>query len=346
VRRILTALVTLVLLVSVGAAGYWAGATAVVPPELPVESHATQTYVAEVGTVGRSADVPITAAWATAETLFGNADGVVTAVRHQAGTLAKTGDIIATVELRPVVVAHGRVPMFRALGRNTRGPDVRQFQALLLSKGFLKGKATGRFDRATMAATRRWQKSIGVKQDGVVRPSDVIFVDRLPARLAVVPAVGLRVASGSEFVRLLEAAPAFSAVVSASARAELASGMTVSITAPDRASTWVGTLGTFEATPEGRYIASISGNPCGAGCEVISVTGETALAGIVELVPVREGVVVPVSALVQTPTGGAAVALPDGGLRGVSITSQADGFAIVEGLEPGTMIVLPGVPAP
>lgn len=343
-RRIASALVALALLVGVAAAGYWAGTTAVVPPELPVATHATQTYVAATGSVGRDANVPVTAAWATTQTLFGNADGVVTAVRHKAGALAQTGEVIATVELRPVVVAAGRVPMFRTLRKDVRGPDVRQFQELLRSKGFLKSKATGRFDAATIAATKRWQRSIGVKQDGVVRAGDLLFVDRLPARLEVIPAVGVRATPGAELVRVLGASPAFTATVSGSTRAELTSGMTVAITAPDGTTTWTGTLGTFEATPDGRYLASISGELCDAGCDAIPVTGETALAGTVELVPERTGVVVPLSALVQTPAGAAAVTLADGSTREVRIAAQADGFAIVEGLDEGTTIVLPAAP--
>lgn len=345
-RRIASTVMGLALLVAVGAAGYWAGTNAIVPPELPVSTHATQTYTVSMGTVGRDAKVAVTSAWTTELTLFGNASGVVTTVRHEPGALAQAGDVVATVELRPVVVAQGRVPMFRTLKKDVRGPDVRQLQQLLRAKGFLKAKATGRFDPATIAATQRWQRSVGARQTGVVAPADLLFVERLPARLEVLVATGSRVNPGDAFVRVLGATPSFTATVSGSTRAELATGMTVTITAPDDATAWTGVLGTFEATPDGRYIASISGDLCAGACDTIPVQGETALAGKVVLVPERTGVVVPVSALVQLPSGATAVMLPNNTIRGVTVVAEADGFAIVKGIDAGATILLPAAPSP
>lgn len=345
-RRILAGLISVALLTGVGAAAYWAGINAVVPPALPTALHPVQTYIVSAGTVGRTENVGVTAAWDTVHTIFGAADGVVTAVHHRPGAVARAGQVLATVELRPVVVAQGLVPMFRTLRRGAHGPDVRQFQQLLRATRFLNARPTGTFDAATVASTRRWQRSIGVKADGIVRASDIVFVSTLPARLLVVPGVGSRVASGSEFVRVLGTSPSFSATVSGSTRSELTTGMTVSIAAPDRSSTWTARLGAFVPTEDGRYRAPLSDLICDAACDALSVTGETALRGKVVLVPERQGVVVPVSALVQSAAGSPAVTLADGQLHEVRVVAQADGFAIVDGLAAGTPIMLPDEPAP
>jgi peptidoglycan hydrolase-like protein with peptidoglycan-binding domain len=344
VQRILTILVALALLVGVAVAGYWAGSAALVPPELPVTPHSTQAYVAGTGTVGRSMRVAVTASWTVTRTLLGSAAGVVTAVRHAPGSVARAGDVIATVDLRPVVVAAGAVPMFRTLKAGVRGPDVRQLQQLLRARGFLRNP-TGLFDVATVAAAKRWQHSVGADMTGVVEPSALVFVDTLPARLTVIPGVGSAVTPGADLVSILSASPTFVATMSASTRAGITSGMSLAIASPDGA-TWAGAFGTFETTADGQYRAPITGVLCGDACDSIAVTGETALAGTVVLVPERSGVVVPVSALAQLPSGAAAVTLADGSSRQVTVTAEADGFAIVDGLDAGTSILLPSPPAP
>ena len=74
--------------------------------------------------------------------------------------------------------------------------------------------------------------------------------------------------------------------------------------------------------------------------------GETALSGQIVLVPDTSGVVVPASALVQQPSGALAVTLADGTSRSVRIVVEADGFAVVEGLDTGLIIKLPEAPIP
>ncbi len=343
-RRSLALVGPIVLAVVVGALSYWAGMTAVVPPQLPVASHATQTYVAEIGTIGRRTTVAVTAAWRSSRTVLGNIDGVVTAVRHKSGEVAHAGDVVATVALRPVVVATGSVPAFRALRKGLRGPDVRQFQQLLRTDGFLKRRPSGRFDAATVAATKRWQRSLHIHPDGIVEAGDLVFVGRLPARLLIVPSVGDRTTVGSEFLRVLQDVPTFRAIVTSSARAELRTGMAIEISTEGSGS-WFGVLGTFTANDDGTYSSWVSGSLCGADCGSLPVTGDTQLSGTVVIVPPMTGVVVPVSALSLTAAGGTTVTLVDGQGVDVAVASQTDGFAIVTGLGAGTPIRLPAAPS-
>jgi len=342
-RRIIAFVAAAALLVAVVAAGYWAGINAVVPPELAVDEHETQTYEVAIGTVERSIDVPVSASWSTTRTLFAGSDGVVTSVLHEAGALGVAGDVLATIDLEPVVIAEGAVPTFRTLQRGVEGPDVAQLQGLLRMKGFLRGPADGAFGPITEAAVKRWQRSIGARRDGVVDPGALLFVEALPRRLDVTATVGQRIAVGSELGRLLGERPTFVATISSSQRAELTTGLTLAIRGPG-GETWQGEFGPFEVQPDGRYSATISGELCGDACDSIAVAGETALSASIELVPETHGVVVPTSALIEQPSGGLAVTLADGGSADVRILAEADGFAVVEGLEPGAVIVLPSPP--
>ncbi len=323
--------------------GYWAGTNAIVPPELPVDEHETQTYSVATGSVERTIDIAVGASWSTTRTLFAGGDGVVTSVLHEAGALADAGDVLATIDLEPVVIAEGPVPMFRTLQRGVEGPDVAQLQELLRANGFLDGLADGAFGPVTEAAVKRWQRSIGAREDGIVNPGALLFVEGLPVRLEVLPSVGGRISTGGDLVRVLGHRPSFVATIGQSQWAELATGMTVAIGGPE-GETWPGELGPFELQPDGRYSAPLTGELCGDACDVIAVAGETALSGSIELVPETEGVVVPTSALVEQPSGGLAVTLADGGSAEVRILAEADGFAVVEGLETGTVIVLPSPP--
>jgi peptidoglycan hydrolase-like protein with peptidoglycan-binding domain len=339
-RQVATVLLAAAVLVGVAAGGYWAGSNVIAPPALQAPVHATQTYTAQLGAVGRTAKVPVTASWPTAQALASATDGVLTTVQHAPGDPATSGEVIATIDLRPVVVAEGPVPMFRALHEGLTGPDVLQFQRLLKAQGFLSSPADGRFTAATVDATRKWQHSIGDVADGVVDPGAVLFVDHLPARLVVIPGVGSRLGVGAEFVHVLADRPSFEALVSASTRAELHTGMPVAITGPGDAR-WFGSLGTLTATADGRYTATIQGPLCDDRCDTIPVDGDTALSGSIEIVPATSGVVVPVSALLQLPSGGAAVTLRDGTTQAVRVVAMAEGLAVVDGLAAGTAILLP-----
>lgn len=235
--------------------------------------------------------------------------------------------------------------MFRTLKRDVNGPDVAQLQALLRSLGYFTGRADGRFGPATEAAVKRWQRVIGAAAHGIVEPGDLSFLDQLPARAAVIPAVGERVDVGSPLLRVFAARPTSRALVSAAFRSELASGMAVDIQGAV-GTRWQGVLGTFRALADGRFEVDIASDVCADRCTAIPVDGETSLEGTVVLVPETRGPVVPTSALVQGASGSVAVVLADGTTREVRVIAQANGFAVVDGLAPGTTVRLPAPPGP
>lgn len=342
-RRVVGAVGLALLLVLVGASMYWAGRTAVVPPALPGDVSVMPTYRVATGTVGSTERVSVSASWPTRQTIPTGGSGVVTSVLHAPGTLIDSGSVVATVNLGPIVVVEGAVPIFRTLMRGVSGPDVRQWQTFLVGRGLL-AKATGTFDAATASATKAFRRSIGAGSATSIGPESLLFVTGLPAPAEVVPAVGDRIATGEPLLRVLAASPDFIATLSSAERAELRTGMAIALTAPDGAS-WHGTLGTFSERPEGGYAVAIEGRPCGTACGAVPVAGTTQLTGSIILVPETAGVVIPTSALTEEPAAGLTVTLEDGSMRPVTVRAEANGFAVVDGLPADTVIRLPAPPA-
>ena len=78
-----------------------------------------------------------------------------------AGTKIKEGDVLMTVNGRPVFALGGSVPMYRALGPGTSGDDVTQLQKALQRLGFDPGSISGTYGQGTATAVAAWYKSKG-----------------------------------------------------------------------------------------------------------------------------------------------------------------------------------------
>ncbi|MEW1830698.1 peptidoglycan-binding protein [Streptomyces sp. NPDC088196] len=78
-----------------------------------------------------------------------------------AGTKIKEGDVLMTVNGRPVFALGGSVPMYRALGPGTSGDDVTQLQKALKRLGFDPGGTGGTYGQGTATAVSDWYKSEG-----------------------------------------------------------------------------------------------------------------------------------------------------------------------------------------
>jgi peptidoglycan hydrolase-like protein with peptidoglycan-binding domain len=316
----------------------------VAPPALPESVAQVETYEVQPGSVGHVERLAIAATWQPVGIVHAARDGVLTSVRLTPGDVVAPGTTVATVDLEPVVVATGQVPMFRTLRDGVAGPDVRQLQELLVAGGYLSHAADGDFGPETTAATRAWQAAIGAPITGEVAPGSVVFVPSLPTRMRVVATVGDRLSPEADLAWLLEDAPRFHASIEAGRRGDLATGDAITIEAPD-GSAWQGTLGEFVSQEGvGGYVVDVEGVDCGTACDSVPLAGETMLAASVVSVPETSGLVVPVSAMARQASGDQAVTLADGSLQPVTVVAEADGFAVVEGIEPGTRIQLPQSP--
>ncbi|MEU9184682.1 peptidoglycan-binding domain-containing protein [Streptomyces sp. NPDC048484] len=78
-----------------------------------------------------------------------------------AGTKVKEGDVLMTVNGRPVLALSGPVPMYRPLGPGATGDDVKQLQKALRRLGFDPGAVSGTFGQGTAASVTNWYQSKG-----------------------------------------------------------------------------------------------------------------------------------------------------------------------------------------
>jgi peptidoglycan hydrolase-like protein with peptidoglycan-binding domain len=346
--RIIRLVLALVLLALAGAAGFWAGRVVLVPPDDPLESGAEPvTYTVAEGRVGRSLQFAAVAEWELRPLAWNAAIGVVTSVEVASGDEVGVGDILYAVNLRPVVVAEGVVPAFRDLALNASGADVAQLQALLAELGFYTGDLDGVFRTTTRTAVRAWQASLRVPVDGVVRLGDVIFVSELPVRVAFSSelVVGASLSGGEQLVLTVPSDPVFRVPLSVEQRSLVPLSTTVFVTYPD--GVWEGRVDRAVETPEsGRLDLILTGPAGGALCgdecaRWVELEHPTDFLVEIVVIPETTGPVVPVAALQLDAGNQPFVTTPTGERIDVTIVESAQGIAVVEGLEIGTVILLP-----
>ncbi|MEV8546183.1 peptidoglycan-binding protein [Streptomyces sp. NPDC051572] len=176
-RRRLGVVVSAVVLV--GAGGWFAG-TQVQSPADAAASHQApkagpvtvavvrQSLTASVvatGSVEFASPRPLSLAGPVGSGTSSGADGEGAEQRVTkapvAGTKIKEGDVLMTVNGRPVFALGGSVPMYRALGPGTSGDDVTQLQKALKRLGFDPGGTSGTYGQGTATAVADWYKSEG-----------------------------------------------------------------------------------------------------------------------------------------------------------------------------------------
>lgn len=337
-----------VLIVAVAAAlGFWAGRLALESPEDPLAVNPEPvTYVVEEGSVGRSLSFTAVADWVLVPAGPTGASGVVTSVTVGPGDVVSAGDELFTVDLRPVVVAEGPVPMFRSLGLRAEGVDVEQLQQLLADLGFYEDGVDGEFGSSTRRAVMDWQDSLDVDDSGVVGSGDIVFLAELPARVAPAESlvVGARLAGGESVLSLVPEDPVFRIPLSPEQSNLVPLSATVFVTYAE--GVWEARI---ERAVESEFdqldlilTAPDGGAVCGEVCaDWVALVGESNFRAETVVIPETSGPVVPVGAITTGPANEAFVTLADGAEVAIRILESANGLAVVEGLEAGAEILLP-----
>lgn len=176
-RRQLGALIGAVVLV--GAGGWFAGSQVRSPADAAAAHSAPQAGPVTVGVQRQSLTATVVATgsveFSSPEPLSlagpvgtGTAGGTADEGAEQrvtkapvAGAKVKEGDVLMTVNGRPVLALSGSVPMYRALGPGASGDDVKQLQKALRRLGFEPGAINGTFGQGTAAAVTDWYRSKG-----------------------------------------------------------------------------------------------------------------------------------------------------------------------------------------
>jgi len=274
---------------------------------------------------------------------------MVTGIDLPTSGVINAGDVLMSVDLRPVVVAQGSVPAFRDLGVGVSGDDVRQLQGFLQAGGYLRGAPDGKFQAATAAAVRAWQKALGVEATGVVRAGDVVFVASLPAHVVFADGVivGAVISPGQPILSVVDEAPVFQATVSANTSSTVVptSGQQVSVSSPDGSVTWQAVVGQVTPGTLGGYAANLAaadGGPvCADQCGLFAYTpGGLMVSGTLVVSPTVTGPAVPLAAVGTAPDGSRFVLRQDGSKAVVSVVGGDASMLIVDGVQVGDVVQL------
>ncbi|KGN40395.1 hypothetical protein [Knoellia aerolata] len=280
--------------------------------------------------------------------------GMLTTLPPTEGRTVRSGDVVAAVDLRPIVAGQGSVPAFRALQVGAAGPDVAQLRTFLCAEKVLTACAADeRFTSSVRAAVTRWQKALGVTQTGTVQPSDIMWLPRLPAlvRPAATAAVGNRVTADDRPVLTASGAPRLEVRLTAAQAALVPAGAPVSFhkvtgrvtgASPAPSSGADGdeadrAMMLDVAGPDGRAPLCTTTGPCTTLLgRSLTRTVEVA----VDVVPSLTGTGVPARSVLTGADGATYVRRADGTRAGVEVTATAGGLTIVDGLAVGDRILV------
>ncbi|MFK0295833.1 peptidoglycan-binding protein [Streptomyces sp. NPDC090442] len=153
------------------------------PQALPATTQITRTDLVQSKTVDGRLD------YAQRRAVKSPVAGTITKAAESGKTLS-CGQRLYERDARPVVLLYGSTPMFRAMKVGDHGPDVLQLERNLRDLGFGSHlSADARYDEATKAAVKAWQKSLGITDaNGEIGKGDVVFQPG-PVRVVAAEAV-------------------------------------------------------------------------------------------------------------------------------------------------------------
>jgi peptidoglycan hydrolase-like protein with peptidoglycan-binding domain len=201
------------LLVGTGAAAGWFASRAVTSPAQAVAEAIppAPTVLTETVTSGRVSqsvtfDVKVQATFSVAVAAPAPSDGAVSVITRlpvKRGIQVHTGDLVAEVSGRPVILLPGALPAYRTLSPGLSGPDVKQLQHALSAANYFHGSADGVYGPVTAAAVAALYEHHGY--DAVTVGTDEVeaamdAVEQARRALAEVPA-GAKSSEERRFVR-------------------------------------------------------------------------------------------------------------------------------------------------
>lgn len=206
-------------------------------------------------------------------------EGTVTVAAKEGETVAQ-GQRLYELNDKPVTLLYGQVPMFREMKVGDRGTDVLQLERNLRDLGF-GGKlyVDTRFDEATEAAVKQWQKSLNRETTGKVGKGDVVFQPDKAKVVAADAALADQVAPGKTVLTLASTKPVVRAQLDQADVALTRQGTKVEVTLPSGKSARGKVTGTVR--PETPEAADSSGGDArdGITVEVTLDAGKSAASG-------------------------------------------------------------------
>jgi peptidoglycan hydrolase-like protein with peptidoglycan-binding domain len=350
-QRIILVIVALGLISSVGlviAGRRTASATGTASTEATASTSAKTAVVTRTELVDRTT-VDGELGYGDTSTIAAPGDGMVTWL-PVAGTVVERGQSIARIDEHPLPLLYGTLPLFRDLSAaSSDGADIRQLEENLAALGYADGVTVDdHFDAATQAAVQRWQKDLGVEQNGMIGRGAFVVAPgpvRIQEQTAHVgdradPAKGLLTVTGTIQLVTVDLDPSKQSMVKVGDRAE--------IELPDhrRVAGHIATVGTVATAASDDGQNGPDGGDTSSTITVTVALDDPTAAGTLDQAPVSVRLVrsratdvlaVPVKALLVLKEGGYAVEVArtssSGGtdLVPVKTGSYADGMVEVTG---------------
>ena len=284
------------------------------------------------------------------------AAGTLTTLPH-VGDIIRPGRVLYRVNGEPVVLLQGTTPAYRSLARGTRGPDVRQLNAALVTLGYATkaelDPTSNRFGWRTARALRKVQRRLGLERTGSLPLGHAVFLPT-PLRVTEVSAtLGTPAQPGASILSATSTRAQVSIDLDAAQQGLVEVGDRVSITLPDGTTTpgVVSKVSSVATTPSDD---SQDSSPTVSVEVHLTHPGQ---AGRLDQAPVlvaittdrvNDALVVPVNALLALAGGGYAVEVASGGSRHlvpveIGLFDDAGGLVQVSGsgLEEGQRVVVP-----
>lgn len=330
------------------ASGFWAGrATTSSPSSADSDLQSPRTMHVSEQEVGRTLTLVTTVTREYTPVASNRLAGTVTAVGDVQAV--ETGDLLYEVEKTPVIAFTGTLPFYRDLARGDKGQDVTQLQDGLNALGLLPVSATGTFGVDTENAVKKWQKSLGLEQTGAVRLGTVVAIPTMPSPVRLdetLIATGLLLSGGEPAISVPGADPVFVMHLSTAQADLIPSDAPLTVSAGELS--WPAVISSSAPGDQGADLtlsAPDGSSVCGEDCGSLGSAESTNLMTSVDIVPTVKGPAIPLSAVTTRADGSTTVRRADGSEVAVEVRGVENGVAVVDGLEPGEEIELPGEPA-
>jgi peptidoglycan hydrolase-like protein with peptidoglycan-binding domain len=328
--------------------GVWAASRVLTGPSAEtIGSERFTLAEAQHGSIEQSLALNTSASWNALAEIASPSSGTITEVLHANGEIITAGDALYSIDLKPVIAAQGEVPAFRTLTHGVKGRDVEQLQQLLTDFGYFEEGINGIFDYKLYWSVRAWQKDLGFEETGSVEAGAILFVPNLPARAALGQKiqVGSLVSAETIAIEILPNSPDFGIELTAGHARVVKLGMAVEIRHDE--ATWQAVVARLEIdTDSGTHYAHLSSADdnaiCGDQCGLIPLADPTLLSSVIYVVPEVEGVTVPVAAVTTGADGSIVVVDETGTVIPVTVVAGAQGMVVVEGVEAGLKVRVPG----
>ncbi|MBP3222405.1 MAG: peptidoglycan-binding protein [Actinomycetaceae bacterium] len=281
-------------------------------------------------------------------------DGLITSIDN-VNSFVLPGDILVSVNLRPVVVAQGDIPLFRSLKDGDTGKDVVQLRKFLCSLGHGKCSTNDVYDSALYSMVKKWQKKLGIEQTGIVEPGDIVYVPSLPARVVMDSkyAIGANISAQDQIFSYSNNDLQMLLTVKEEQLSLLETGNKIHIDNFDDVDAYVGELekshtsSADEVEEENMYvnIVDIQGKGICESyndvcVEILNGADSSRVLVSVENIPEQKGLAVPVMAINTDARGQTYVVDESGKNIFVSVVASDSSLSIVEGIDEGIKIYL------